>query len=195
MALKRFQDIEQIGQDVDLLTRDIERLRKIYEQYFMGLIKENPEPLRQKVHQLVRKNHGIPIQNARLKFRYQQLISRFNTYCSYWDRILRRIEEGTYQRDVFKSKLKSRDTKATATAPSHAPKHSEDMYQLYQNFQTAKDSLAQPLDHVSFKKFQNQLNQQKSKLQAKHKDHQISFKITRDKGKVKITPVAVKKKT
>lgn len=190
MALKRFQDVEQIEQDVERLQRDIEQLRKIYEQYFMGLIKENPEMMREKVAKLIRKNHGIPIQNARLKFKYQQAIARFNTYCTYWDRILRRIEEGTYERDVFKSKL--RGSKNTS-AKSDQPAPSQDMYNLYQSFQTAKDSLAQPLDHVSFKKFQNQLRTQKQKLESKHSGHEISFKVTREKGKVKITPVAVKK--
>jgi len=189
MALKRFQDVDQIEQDIDRLQRDLETLRKTYEQYFMGLVKENPEIIREKLHKLVRKNHGTPIQNARLKFRYQQMIARFNTYCTYWDRILRRIEEGTYERDVFKSKIRG-----TGKAPEKNQSGSKDMYGLYQSFQNAKDNLNQSLNHVSFKKFQNQLTAQKQKLESKHKGHDISFKITREKGKVKIIPVAVKKK-
>lgn len=192
MALTRFQDVEQIEQDVEQLVRDLERLRTVYEQYFSGVIKENPIKLREKVAALIRKNHGIPIQNARLKFRYQQSISRYNTFCTYWDRILRKIEEGTYERDLFKANLSAKERGVVHNTKGNA--HSENMYELYQKFQSAKDSLSQSLDHVSYKKFQAQLETKKAKLQKKHKDHTISFKITEEGGKVRIKPVAVKKK-
>ncbi|MCB1196893.1 MAG: hypothetical protein KDK51_00850 [Deltaproteobacteria bacterium] len=191
MALTRFQNVDQIEKDVDQLVTDMERLRKDYEQYFLGLTRENPQRLREKVGNLVRKNHGTPIQNARLKFRYQQAISRFNTYCTYWDRILRKIEEGSYERDLFKANLHEKNRPAGVS--NQTSESSDDMYKLYQTFQQAKDQLNQSLSNVSYKKFQQQLESKKALLQEKHKGHDITFKITSEDGKVKIKPVAKKK--
>ena len=133
MALTRFQDTTQIENDVEYITKEIERLRTVYEQYFMGLIKENPIQMREKVASTIRKIHGVPIQNARLKFKYQQCVSRYNTYATYWDRTLRKIEEGTYERDVFRANLS--DKERGVSYDPHQPKHTDDMYELYQKFQ------------------------------------------------------------
>jgi hypothetical protein len=190
MALTRFQDTEGMDQDVDFLVKEIERLRVMYEQYFMGLIKENPEPRRERVNRIIRQHHGVPIQNARLKFRFQQSVARYNTYCTYWDRTLRKIEEGTYERDVFRANLnlKAHEHGEMGTA-------TDSMFDLYHQYQEAKDGLKQKLDNVSYKKFQAQLTQKRRAIEQKHKGHDISFKIETENGKVKIKPVAKKKKT
>lgn len=191
MSLTRFQNVEQIEKDVDALVVDIDTLRRQYEQYFMGLIKENPIKLRERVQSIMRRLHGVPIQNARLKFRLQQCISKYNTYATYWDRILRKIEEGTYERDIFKANLSSAE-RGVKYNPKTA-QHTDDMYKLYQQFQQAKDRLDQKLDHVSYKKFQAQLKEKQAKLEKSHKGHSISFRIDMDGGKVRIKPVAKKK--
>lgn len=186
MALTQLQDTAQIEKDIEEIITKTERLRIMYEQYFMGLIKENPISIREKVASLIRKHHGENIKNARLKFRYQQGIAKFNTYCVYWDRILRKIDEGTYEKDVFRAKLHDKN-------PKQSEQPSDQMFDLYQNYQTAKDSLSQKLDNVSYKKFHQQLMQKKEMLEKKYKDMSISFKITTENNKVSIKPVAVKK--
>ena len=43
------------------------------------------------------------IRNTGLRFKFQTLIQRFNTYQTYWMRISRQIEQGTYRRDVMRA--------------------------------------------------------------------------------------------
>ena len=40
------------------------------------------------------------IRNTALRFRFQIIIQKYNTYQSHWVRICRQIEEGTYKRDI-----------------------------------------------------------------------------------------------
>ena len=53
MALTRFQDTEQIQKDIQDLTKQLENLRIIYEQYFLGIVREEPTKLRKSVRDLI----------------------------------------------------------------------------------------------------------------------------------------------
>src|SRR5207245_1285762 len=101
MPITPLKDNPQIASDLDEMTKSLEELRKGYEQYFLGLERVEPAKLRAKVVGFIRKYAGAAIQNARLKFRYQQTVARYNAFTTYWDRVLREIEDGKYERDVF----------------------------------------------------------------------------------------------
>src|SRR3990172_1463391 len=109
MALTQLQNTDAIDKEVDRLADELEKLRLAFEQYFLGLDKHEPVKLRETVVSLIRKYSGANIKNARTKFKYQQTVARYNTYTTYWDRVLRQIEDGLYERDVFKAKLHSRE--------------------------------------------------------------------------------------
>ena len=82
------------------------RLRALYEQYFQGIERLEPHVARKdldRAFELLRK--GQP-RNTALRFRMQQSIARYGTYQTYWQRIGRQIEEGTYKRDIARVKKK-----------------------------------------------------------------------------------------
>jgi hypothetical protein len=70
--------------------------------------------------QMMRKEQ---IRNTGLRFRFQMLIQRYNTYQSYWIRITRQIEEGTYKRDVVRAKKRIEKTERARV--SEAPESIE----------------------------------------------------------------------
>lgn len=89
------------GQTTELLNqieKELKELEIAYEQYFLGMEKHSPERPRHKLTLRIRKmvTHFIP--QTDLRFRLQSITSRFNSYCGYWDRIQRLIDEGKYQR-------------------------------------------------------------------------------------------------
>jgi hypothetical protein len=65
--------------------------------------------------EFLRKN--LP-RNTALRFRTQQLTARYGTYITYWQRIGRQIEEGTFKRDILRAqkRVRPKDTAAAATA-------------------------------------------------------------------------------
>src|SRR3954471_16794370 len=86
----------------DLETR-IERLRALYEQYFMGIEKLEPQIPRKEVDRRITLLRKEQMRNTAMRFKFQTLIQRFNTMQQYWMRITREIENGTYRRDVIKA--------------------------------------------------------------------------------------------
>ena len=86
-----------MADDLQLLERDLETLRRTFELYFMGLEKRIPARLRDETTRKIRRY--LPGKETVERFRYQTLVQRLLTLERYWGRITRQIEEGTYIRD------------------------------------------------------------------------------------------------
>jgi hypothetical protein len=101
-SLMAREELEQ--QQVEALINELEqkmqRLRALYEQYFMGIERTPPRTARKEVVRLIRRAENVAVRNTAVKFKIRSLVQRFNSYKSYWNRVERQIEEGTYKRDV-----------------------------------------------------------------------------------------------
>jgi hypothetical protein len=190
MALTRFQDTDQILKDIQELARQLEILRKTYEQYFLGLVREEPTKLRNDVKALMQKHNGTPIQNASMKFQLQQSIARYNTYSTYWDRVLKEMEEGKYKRDVFKANLnekarKEKTNPGKPVAPTTGKK--KDLYEnLFDEYKELKKQLKQDVSSLSFDSFRDQLKKKLGELHSTSKDKNFSFKVVQENKEIKI---------
>jgi hypothetical protein len=90
-------EIEQLLDDLE--TR-MERLRALYEQYFLGIEKLEPQTPRKDVDRRIVVVRREQVRNTALRFRFTTLLQRYNTLQQYWARTTREIENGTYRRDV-----------------------------------------------------------------------------------------------
>ena len=86
----------------ELETR-VDRLRSLYEQYFMGIEKLEPGVPRKDVDRRIQILRKEQIRNTGLRFRFQMILQRYNTYQTYWQRICREIENGTFKRHMMKA--------------------------------------------------------------------------------------------
>lgn len=100
MATKETLSQGEIESILNEIEAKMQRLRTAYEQYFVGVERMPPTSMRKDVFTLVLRVENLYIQNTAQKFRSRSLIQRFNSYKTYWTRIERQIEEGTYQRDI-----------------------------------------------------------------------------------------------
>lgn len=82
----------------------LERLKARYEQWFQGVERVPPLRFREQLERILREMRRRQPNNTMQRFRFQTLFQRWTTMCTYWDRITRQIEEGTYRRDVMKVK-------------------------------------------------------------------------------------------
>ena len=94
---------EEQQQAVEDLEVRVERIRALYEQYFMGIEKIEPLVQRKDIDRKLWVLRREQIRNTGLRFKLQQVVSRYNTFGMYWMRILREIENGTYKRDVARA--------------------------------------------------------------------------------------------
>ncbi len=94
---------EEIESRVEELEKKTERLRGLYESFFLGIEKAPPNVPRRELNRLVLEMQQIVIGKATLRFRFQSLLQRWVLYTTYWNRTLREIEAGTFLRDLAKT--------------------------------------------------------------------------------------------
>lgn len=109
-----------IEAELQAIESEFKALEIAYEQYFMGLERFEPAKERQILTLRLRRMINTHIPQTDLRFRLQNVNSRFQSYSSYWERILRLIEEGRYQRQLNHMKLVER-IKDTAVSPQAGP--------------------------------------------------------------------------
>jgi len=90
----------EIGERLDTLGKQLDRLKAMYEQYFMGILKVAPAQLHRDVERTIRELTQLQIRNTGLRYRFTTLSQKYGSYNTYWKRILRDIENGRYVRDV-----------------------------------------------------------------------------------------------
>jgi len=95
---------EELAAAVDELDTRLERLRVLMDMYFQGIEKIPPNVVQKDVDRRIWILRREKIRNTGTRFRFQQIVQRYNTFGSYWQRILREIENGTYKRDVLRAK-------------------------------------------------------------------------------------------
>lgn len=90
--------------EFDALLHDAEvkmkRLKALYEQWFQGIERLEPSVARKDLERQFSILNKEKPRNTAARFRLQQLVARYSIYTTYWGRIARQIEEGTYERDV-----------------------------------------------------------------------------------------------
>jgi len=113
---------EELADAVDELDIRLERLRVLMEQYFQGIEKIPPNVVHKDVERRIWILRREKIRNTGTRFRFQQIIQRYNTFSSYWMRIMREIENGTYKRDVLRAKKRfGPDALKPQPAPAESP--------------------------------------------------------------------------
>jgi beta-phosphoglucomutase-like phosphatase (HAD superfamily) len=98
----------QTTTELDQLEKDMKALEIAYEQYFMGIEQREPLAQRQRFKQKIQRLLTRHIPQVDLRFRLQGISSRFHSYAGHWDRILRLIDEGRYERHTSRIKRKQK---------------------------------------------------------------------------------------
>lgn len=119
---------EELAAAVDELELKIERLRVLYDQYFTGIERIPPSVAQKDVDRRIWILRREKIRNTGTRFKFQTIIQRYNTFNSYWTRILREIENGTYKRDVLRARRRFGGTGARSPSmPAPMPSSMADL--------------------------------------------------------------------
>ena len=96
-------DADEVEIAIDELENRLERLRSLYEQYFLGIEKIEPTVARKDVDRRIWLLRREQIRNTARRFKLQTIVQRYNTFQQYWQRICREIENGTYKRHLLRA--------------------------------------------------------------------------------------------
>lgn len=109
-------DATELEETLSELEQRVERLRALYEQYFMGIEKIEPAVLRKDVDRRFWILRRAQIRNTAMRFKLNTINQRYNTYQQYWQRNIREIEAGTYKRHVLRAEKRFGNEALTITA-------------------------------------------------------------------------------
>ncbi len=180
-----------IGRTLSDIEQEMKELEIAYEQYFAGVEKREPITLREAMARRLRQFANRRIVQTDLRYRSQNLATRFHTYCGYWDRILRLIEEGRYSRQQgLLPKLSPPPTESPAAtrspdqAKANPPGNGRDLDSVYQKLVEAHHACN--LKIPQRQKVEEFLAQQKDKIREKFGDRPVEFRIDLEGGKLKL---------
>jgi hypothetical protein len=107
-------EIERLVGELELA---VDRVRSLYEQYFMGIEKLEPLVPRKDVDRRIHILRKEQIRNTAQRFRFQMIIQRYNTYQTHWQRICREMENGTYKRHVIRAQQRFGPGRSASVRP------------------------------------------------------------------------------
>ena len=82
----------------------LSRIKHLYEQWFQGIERIEPQIPRKQFDRTLHALRKEQPRNTAIRFRFQTLLQRYTTLQTYWRRIGRQIEEGTYRRDLLRAR-------------------------------------------------------------------------------------------
>lgn len=94
---------EGIETRIGEMEKKIERLRSMYESFFMGVERIPPNTARREMNRMMLEMQQVLISNSSLRFRFQSLSQKWVLHITYWNRTMREIEAGTFRRDVART--------------------------------------------------------------------------------------------
>lgn len=171
----------------------LESLRVAYEQYFAAVIRRPPLEQEVQVARLIEKTR-METKAPSLRFRMDALHQRYQSYKRMWARTVREREEGTYRRDVFKAKLRSKDRSEAEAAPARsggAPRarqerrlpSEEELRELYRTYLDARRQLGESAVGVSFERLAATVRQQANAIMDKHDVRAVELRVQVRDGK------------
>ena len=188
--------MSQIGvdvvEDLQLLDVKLKQLRNEYEQYFLGSRRREPILLRGEVQKIVAYYANVPIRNTGYRFKFNNLRARFFALRRHWDRILREIEEGRYERHLFRARIHERELSEEADSP-RPPGGSEEAEpeDIFARYLAAREACGQSTAGLTRQKLDALMEKQAAEIAAKLGCHEVRFRVVVEDGraKLKVSPL------
>ncbi len=199
------QDAKELKAEVDAVDEATDRLRATFEQYFQGIERVPPVLQRDALKRRLMQLRTTQVRNTAMRFRINQLVAKFTSYENYWSRVLRQIEEGTYHRDVFKAKYRSKvneaesspkekkaadkdtdEKKAPARKQTRRPRtglSDENVDAIYNAYVTAKRRCKENVKGLTRDALASSLKKQIPSIKKQYKCKTVEFKVVIKGGK------------
>ena len=179
-------DRKVISREMNRIEADLKELEIRYEQYFAGIEKREPIQDREALARRLRQFANRRIMQTDLRFKYQNLATRYQSFSGHWDRILRLMDEGKYVRQT--ARLQRTAAPATAASPStaQATGAGDEVDAVLRDLANARQSLNLKGAGPDRDQVARLIAQQREKIREKFGDRQVEFRVVTEDGKPKI---------
>jgi hypothetical protein len=94
---------KELEKNLAEIEERLDRVRALYEQYFCGIEKIEPQVPRKDLDRRIAAMRKEQLRNTAMRFKFQTLVQRYNTLQQHWGRVVRDIENGTFKRDLARA--------------------------------------------------------------------------------------------
>ena len=183
-------DRKRIQRELNVIEQAMRELEIHYEQYFAGIEKREPIKDRETLTRQIRQFANRRIIQTDLRFKYQNMATRYHSFAGYWDRILRLMDEGKYHRPTG-SKPSSQPIPAPPK-PQDAAKKGDEVDTVYRDLLAARKACNLGGQAPEKQQVAAMLEQQKAKIREKFGDQAVDFRVETRDGKPRIVVKARK---
>ena len=187
--------------ELDKLEEDIRKLKVKYEMFFMGSMKMPPQHERRLVEVYIHELGKQKMRENARRFRYNQLLSRYNQYRELWGRKMREREEGPLD---FRRRQAALNEPSAPAPPQQAAKGSrvtssnsdsyvklvpgsngEAIRDLYDQIEKEHQKLGKA-PNVTFEQLRAMVEKQSESVRARYNVDVVGFRVDVVDGKVKL---------
>lgn len=172
--------------EIDKTNIQLDELKVIYEQYFMGILTLAPDKEHNEFKRQLRFLRKAPFKSSESVFRLRTLEVRYSTLNTYWMRVLREKEEGIYFKDVFKAELREKTIAEAAHAQTAQGKVERNFQGLFDAYKNALEQHTGQKHNIDYDAFQKALVQRAKDFKEKTGAQKLAFKIMVKDGKVTV---------
>jgi hypothetical protein len=175
--------VSPLEEQLHQLDVKLKQLKLDYEQYFSGSRPREPQQARREIQKAMLQISSSPIKNTAMRFKFNTIQSRFQAWKRQWDNINRQIENGTYERHVFKANLRAPSKARDESAPTAKPTAGNDLFDSYRD---AALACGQDVAKLTPEKLAAVVRKQESALKQKLGCDKVDFRVVVQDGKVKL---------
>jgi hypothetical protein len=193
MPLKKQDD------ELDKLEEDIRKLKNKYDQFFAGLQKVPPMQERRNIEVTIYELSKLNMHDNARRFRFNQLLTRYNQFRELWGRKMREREEGPMEFNRRKAALAEPDespapnpTPARVTSAPPDPyvrvtndSNGDEVRKLYEQIEN-EHLKAGKLPPVTLEQLGQMVRKQSELIRQKYKVNKVAFRVETVDGKVKL---------
>ena len=180
--------------ELDRLEEAVTDLKMQYEQYFTGLVPLPPDKLHAEVKRRLRALLSAPFRGSEVNYRLRALKQRYQTFDSYFQRVLKQREDGVYHRDVFKANLREQIASEEQYGQTAEGAAAKGIKELFESYRRALETHAGKGSDLDFNAFKESLTRRAKELREKHGVKKLTFKVVVKDGRVTVQAKALDRK-
>lgn len=186
-------------EELDKLEENIRKLKVKYEMFFLGTIKMPPQHERHQLEVFIFELGKQKMRDNGRRFRYNQLLSRYNQFRELWGRKMREREEGPLDFRRRKAALEAPPDES----PRHAPQtrvtsrsadsyvklapgsNGEEIRHLYNQIEEEHQKLGK-MPNLTFEQLRTMIEKQSEQVRTRYNVDVVGFRVEVADGKVKL---------
>lgn len=182
--------------ELDKLEEDIRIVKNKYDQFFAGIQKMPPMQERRNIEIYIHELGKLKIRDNGRRFRFNQLLTRFNQFRELWGRKMREREEGPLDFRRRNAALNEPSAPPRAAAPVTSPaadpyvklaanSNGEEMKRLYADIEREHRKLGKA-PAITFEQLRQMVQKQSDLVRSKYHVDVVGFRVDVVDGKVKL---------